>query len=31
MLDFYYEMMGWDQSGKPREATLYDYGANELL
>lgn len=31
MIDFYYEMMGWDSTGKPTEATLYDYGVDELL
>ena len=23
---FYYDMMGWDSKGKPKESTLYDYG-----
>ncbi len=26
MIRFYYEMMGWDENGVPRAATLYDYG-----
>jgi aldehyde:ferredoxin oxidoreductase len=25
MLDLYYQMMGWDENGVPRPATLYDY------
>ncbi|MGB4609630.1 MAG: aldehyde ferredoxin oxidoreductase C-terminal domain-containing protein [Saccharofermentanales bacterium] len=25
---FYYQMMGWDESGCPRRATLYDYGVD---
>ncbi len=25
VLDAYYEMMGWDENGVPRAATLYDH------
>ena len=25
-IEFYYEMMGWDENGCPKKATLYDYG-----
>jgi len=29
-IQFYYEMMGWDESGKPLQSTLYDYGVDWL-
>ena len=30
VIKFYYEMMGWDEQGRPREATLYDLGLTWL-
>ena len=27
---FYYDMMGWDELGKPKASTLYDYGLDWL-
>jgi len=27
----FYEMMGWDESGRPRPATLYDHGLEWVL
>jgi aldehyde:ferredoxin oxidoreductase len=31
MIRFYYEMMGWDERGAPRPATLYDFGLEWTL
>ncbi|MBZ0300010.1 MAG: hypothetical protein K8J31_09730 [Anaerolineae bacterium] len=31
MIRFYYEMMGWDEGGVPRPATLFDYGLEWTL
>jgi aldehyde:ferredoxin oxidoreductase len=31
MIRFYYEMMGWDEQGQPRPATLYDYSLEWTL
>lgn len=31
MIDLYYEMMGWDENGIPRPATLYDYDLQWVL
>jgi len=30
MIKFYYDMMGWDESGKPKESTLYDFNLGWL-
>ena len=29
-IKLYYDMMGWDEYGKPKESTLYDYGLDWL-
>lgn len=31
MIVFYYRMMGWDEEGKLTEATLYEFGLQELI
>jgi len=31
VMDCYYEMMGWDQQGRLRPATLIDYGLHEII